>query len=342
MNSVRMKTIKIKNQTYHFIKKLGTGAYAKVYQVKDQNGKLFAIKRFKYDKKQGVTHDVVRELDVLSRFYMCPNIITIHGFKWTKTDLFILLEHGDMNLKEFIKNTDYNQRVEWFPSIAWQLLLSVAFLHKFNISHRDLKPENILVKIIDGHPRVLLCDFGIAKNMRLLCNTPKVTTLWYRAPENLLKLTDYDKTIDIWSTGCILYEYLYGKVLFRGKDRNDMLSRIFSMIPEQNIGEIIDHFYTKSIDITNYLNGITRNDSIMNKSVYNEFIFNMITIDPKKDIPQKNYWILVIHFLMILKRKIMCTIKITTTIFIQKITQSLRIICVGKIRILSTSTIDKQ
>lgn len=287
MNAIRTKTIKIKNQTYHFIKKLGTGAYAKVYQVKDQNGKLFAIKKFKYDRTQGVTHDVVRELDILSRFYMCPNIITIHGFKWTKTELFILLEHGDMNLKQYIKTTSYNQRLEWFPTIAWQLLLSIAFLHKFNIAHRDLKPENILVKIVDGRPYLLLCDFGIAKKMRLPHNTPKVTTLWYRAPENLLKLTDYDKSIDIWGVGCILYEYLYDQILFRGKDRQDMLRRIFSMIPEQNIGETIDYFYVKSVDITSYLggddNGSYNTNNIMNKNnMYNEFIFSMTTIDPKK------------------------------------------------------------
>jgi len=43
-----------------------------------------------------------------------------------------------------------------------------------------------------------------------------VVTRWYRAPELLLEAKDYGPPIDIWSVGCILYELLTRKVLFRG------------------------------------------------------------------------------------------------------------------------------
>lgn len=33
--------------------------------------------------------------------------------------------------------------------------------------------------------------------------TLRVTTRWYRAPEIILLDKDYNKPIDIWSTGCI-------------------------------------------------------------------------------------------------------------------------------------------
>lgn len=40
--------------------------------------------------------------------------------------------------------------------------------------------------------------------------TKEVMTLWYRAPEVLLDNLRYDKAIDIWSTGVIIYEMLTG------------------------------------------------------------------------------------------------------------------------------------
>ena len=49
-------------------------------------------------------------------------------------------------------------------------------------------------------------------------NTPKTSTLWYRAPENLQAIPEYDSKIDIWPIGCIIYEHIHQKVLFRGNN----------------------------------------------------------------------------------------------------------------------------
>jgi serine/threonine protein kinase len=47
--------------------------------------------------------------------------------------------------------------------------------------------------------------------------TRKVVTLWYRAPEILLKIKNYGKAIDVWSIGCIIAELLQqGIPLFQG------------------------------------------------------------------------------------------------------------------------------
>ena len=49
-----------------------------------------------------------------------------------------------------------------------------------------------------------------AKNL-----TPKVATLWYRAPEILLQVGDYSWQSDIWALGCIFAELITGKPLFQ-------------------------------------------------------------------------------------------------------------------------------
>ena len=89
----------------------------------------------------------------------------------------------------------------------------MAYLHSQGIIYRDLKPENILLDK-DGHIR--LTDFGLSKdNMagkektKTFCGTPS-----YASPEMLQKKA-YDKSVDWWSVGILIYEMLVGQPPFR-------------------------------------------------------------------------------------------------------------------------------
>ena len=97
-----------------------------------------------------------------------------------------------------------------------QLLCGLSYLHKNNIIHRDLKFSNLL---ITQGGILKLADFGLTR--KLICPlrkdiyTPKVVTLWYRAPEILINTGYYGKPADVWAVGCILAEFLdYGNPLF--------------------------------------------------------------------------------------------------------------------------------
>ena len=50
---------------------------------------------------------------------------------------------------------------------------------------------------------VKLVDFGLSKQLSLKRNTPKTSTLWYRAPDVLMGSRKYSTSVDIWSVGCI-------------------------------------------------------------------------------------------------------------------------------------------
>ena len=52
----------------------------------------------------------------------------------------------------------------------------------------------------------LLADFGLARRYGepIQPMTPRVVTLWYRAPELLLSSPTHTTAIDIWAAGCIL------------------------------------------------------------------------------------------------------------------------------------------
>lgn len=56
--------------------------------------------------------------------------------------------------------------------------------------------------------------------------TEYVATRWYRAPELMLDVKEYNNKVDIWSAGCILGEMITQKALFPGKDYSEQLTLI--------------------------------------------------------------------------------------------------------------------
>ena len=66
-------------------------------------------------------------------------------------------------------------------------------------AHRDLKTHNILLAA-DGSSK--LCDFGLVRTRNNAAGTPN-----YMAPE-LLRLDNklFDKTVDVYAFGIVLYE----------------------------------------------------------------------------------------------------------------------------------------
>jgi len=92
-------------------------------------------------------------------------------------------------------------------------------MHKHGFFHRDLKPENLLIS--PGNV-VKLIDFGLAREIRSRPPfTDYVSTRWYRAPEILLRSTNYNSPVDIFALGCIMAELYLMKPLFNGTSEID-------------------------------------------------------------------------------------------------------------------------
>ena len=67
---------------------------------------------------------------------------------------------------------------------------------------------------------VKLADFGSCKKLGEI-NTPYVVSRYYRAPELFFGLSDYKLNIDVWSLGVIFYEFLFLKLPFKTKERDE-------------------------------------------------------------------------------------------------------------------------
>jgi serine/threonine protein kinase len=55
-------------------------------------------------------------------------------------------------------------------------------------------------------------------------------TLFYRAPEVLMKFKEYSMSIDIWSLGCVLGEMFLGNSLFVGNNSEEVLFDIYKRL----------------------------------------------------------------------------------------------------------------
>jgi tRNA A-37 threonylcarbamoyl transferase component Bud32 len=93
--------------------------------------------------------------------------------------------------------------------------------HTQKILHRDIKPENImLTPEEDGHDRVRVIDFGIARvgESKLAPETSigqGIGTVRYIAPEQLVGNLDLTPGVDVYSFAIVAYEMITGSLPFQ-------------------------------------------------------------------------------------------------------------------------------
>ena len=105
----------------------------------------------------------------------------------------------------------------------------VAYLHDHGIVHRDLKPANLFME--EGI--VKIGDYGLAKLITPSHGTEhseSIGTCHYMAPE--IGSGKYNKPIDVYSIGVILYEMLTGRVPFDGETVNEVLMKHLTARPD--------------------------------------------------------------------------------------------------------------
>jgi hypothetical protein len=115
----------------------------------------------------------------------------------------------------------------------------LTYLHDCGIVHRDLKPANIFYE--NGYVKIV--DYGLSKVMSAShrsAQTVTVGTLHYMAPE--VGGGQYDRSVDIYALGALLYEMLTGQPPFFGISPAEVLMKHLST--QVNVEGIEEPFAT--------------------------------------------------------------------------------------------------
>ena len=82
-----------------------------------------------------------------------------------------------------------------------------------------------------GPQLVKIADFGLAREIRSKPPyTDYVSTRWYRAPEVLLRSTNYNAPIDLFAIGAIIAEMYMLRPLFPGSSEIDQIFKVCSIM----------------------------------------------------------------------------------------------------------------
>ncbi|KAJ2611398.1 serine/threonine protein kinase [Coemansia sp. RSA 1365] len=203
-------------QSYLVAEALGKGAFAQVHvAINRVTGERFAVKmidrRRMAERQRKLDENFRVETSILARVRH-PAVVQVHGVFRERDFLYLVLDlaadgelFDEIVRREFLSE-DHSRRV------LLQLLLAIRHLNRMGIVHRDIKLENILLADRTSL-RIKLADFGLAKIvgeqafMKTVCGTPM-----YVAPEVLTvrQVGVYDKLVDMWSLGVVLYICLCG------------------------------------------------------------------------------------------------------------------------------------
>lgn len=100
-------------------------------------------------------------------------------------------------------------------SIIRHVLKAVTYIHDKGIVHRDIKPENIMLENENDLTSIKLIDFGLSVkyNDHSFTNmlNDRCGTVIFMAPEILL-FKDYNKSVDVWSIGILMYMLISGGI----------------------------------------------------------------------------------------------------------------------------------
>ena len=225
---------------YEMITRLGGGSFADVYKALEKStGELVAIKVLKRKYKKFDDCEELIEVRSLQKLHNDStfnkpgeeNIIKLKQVIFIKKTgtLNLIFEYMETDLLELMKSCEPKTlKEDQIRDIMHQTLLGLAFMHKYGFFHRDMKPENLLLT----KNKLKIADFGLAREIRSVPPyTEYVSTRYYRAPECILKSTNYNSPIDIWGLGCIMAEmYTHPQPLFCGANEKEVLFRICSIL----------------------------------------------------------------------------------------------------------------
>ncbi len=203
----------------------GRGGFGEVYYAVSDGGRqvaLKAIQNYEQIELRGITQCMNLKN---------PHLVTIFDVKYNQDGRpFVIMEYvAGPSLRDLIDNAPSGLGPQKTAFFLREIAKGLSYLHDCGIVHRDIKPGNIFYE--NGY--VKIGDYGLSKAIRQGIHsgqTITVGTVHYMAPE--IGAGCYDKSIDIYAMGVLIYEMLTGQVPFFGSSPGEILMKHMTVKPD--------------------------------------------------------------------------------------------------------------
>ncbi|KAG6736011.1 hypothetical protein POTOM_061303 [Populus tomentosa] len=241
---------------YEVVRKVGRGKYSEVFEgINVNSNERCIIKILKPVKKKKIK----REIKILQNLCGGPNVVKLLDIvrdQHSKTPSLIFEYVNSTDFKVLYPTlTDYDIRY-----YIYELLKALDYCHSQGIMHRDVKPHNVM---IDHELRKLrLIDWGLAEfyhpgkeyNVRVASRfevnsliskeVVVLDILYFKGPELLVDLQDYDYSLDMWSLGCMFAGMIFRKEpFFYGHDNHDQLVKVAKVLGTDELNAYLNKYH---------------------------------------------------------------------------------------------------
>lgn len=203
----------------------GRGGFGEVYYAVSDSGRQVALKAVQ-SYEQIELRGISQCMNLKS-----PHLVTIFDVKHNDQGRpFVIMEYvAGPSLADLLKESPGGLGAQKAAFFLREIGKGLSFLHDCGIVHRDLKPGNIFYE--NGY--VKIGDYGLTKAISAsqhVSHTITVGTVQYMAPE--IGAGRYDRSIDIYALGVLLYEMLTGQVPFLGASPAEILMKHMTAAPD--------------------------------------------------------------------------------------------------------------
>jgi hypothetical protein len=205
----------------------GRGGFGEVYYAISDSGREVALKVIQ-------TYEQI-ELRGISQCMnlKSPHLVTVFDVKYGSDGKpWVIMEYvGGPSLRQILDVAPSGLGTQKAAFFLREIAKGLSYLHECGIVHRDLKPANIFYE--NGY--VKIGDYGLSKAISTSHHsgqTVTVGTVHYMAPE--IGAGNYDRGIDIYALGALLYEMLTGQVPFFGSSTAEVLMKHLSAEVDTN------------------------------------------------------------------------------------------------------------
>ncbi|KAK8543401.1 hypothetical protein V6N13_136087 [Hibiscus sabdariffa] len=246
----RFNNFRILNNRYALLNLLGKGGFSEVYKAYDLvEHRYVACKlhglnaQWSEEKKQSYIRHAIREYNIHKTL--------VHHHIVRLWDIFEIDQNTFCTVLEYCSGKDLDAVLKATPVlpekeariIIVQIFQGLVYLNKRaqKIIHYDLKPGNVL---FDELGVAKVTDFGLSKiveddvgSQGMELTSQGAGTYWYLPPEcfELSRTPLISSKVDVWSSGVLLYQMLFGRRPFGHDQTQERILREDTIIKARKV-----------------------------------------------------------------------------------------------------------